>query len=333
MALGMISIVWFVSYIFDEEYLRDKSKSVLQKIISFFKSEYFKNFLIFGVISLILSLPQLFFWTFKQASGGNFLRFHFDWVNSQDNWVWFWIKNVGIVFILLIPALIRAKKDDWKFYSGALFLFVISELFLFQPNDYDNNKLFLIWYIFTVIIVSKYAVIIFEKMKEHRVREKWFFAGVFLFLATFSGLLTIAREELSNYVLFEGSHVQAAKFVEKNTPKDALFLTSNNHNNSIASLSGRSVFCGTSIYLYFHGVNYAQREGLTREMYANPANFAELSKANKIDYVYISNYERSTFKASSDSFSALYPAIFQSGDVIIFAVSERAKSFKINEKH
>ena len=43
-------------------------------------------------------------------------------------------------------------------------LFLIAELILFQPNDYDNNKLFYIAYMIAVIIVSEYLVSIYNKL-------------------------------------------------------------------------------------------------------------------------------------------------------------------------
>ena len=61
-------------------------------------------------------------------------------------------------------------------------------------------------------------------------------------------------------------------------------------------------------------------------MYTEPDKFASLAKKNKVDYVYISSYERSQFKTDGQYFRANYPLAFQSGEVEIFAVSDRAKN-------
>ena len=59
--------------------------------------------------------------------GESFLRFAPNAYNEAgDFWLWFWIKNVGIVFVLLIPAFIMASRKMKIVYSGAFLLFIIS---------------------------------------------------------------------------------------------------------------------------------------------------------------------------------------------------------------
>ena len=48
---------------------------------------------IYLVIILMLALPQLFNWTFSQASGSGFTTSHFNWSNQGDPYLWFYIKN------------------------------------------------------------------------------------------------------------------------------------------------------------------------------------------------------------------------------------------------
>ena len=69
----------------------------------------------FGGITLVLAMPQLFFWTFSQTSGNNsFLRYSFNWVNEADPYLWFYIKNWGIPFLFIIPAFFNTSKDNKK---------------------------------------------------------------------------------------------------------------------------------------------------------------------------------------------------------------------------
>ena len=42
---------------------------------------------IFLIVVLIFALPQLFMWTFSQASGDNFVRSHFNWSNNGDQYI------------------------------------------------------------------------------------------------------------------------------------------------------------------------------------------------------------------------------------------------------
>ena len=52
----------------------------------------------------------------------------------------------------------------------------------------------------------------------------------------------------------------AARWIEENTPADAVFLTGNQHNNAVAALTGRDIVCGTGSYLYFHGIDYSRQQ-------------------------------------------------------------------------
>ena len=72
--------------------------------------------------------------TFRQAGSGGFLRLHWNWANELDSWLWFYIKNLGLIFILLLPAFICARRESRLFYGGALLLWAISEFVVFQPN-------------------------------------------------------------------------------------------------------------------------------------------------------------------------------------------------------
>jgi hypothetical protein len=156
-------------------------------------------------------------------------------------------------------------------------------------------------------------------------------AGIILFTSTFSGLLTMARETVSTFVLFDKNMVDATNFIKPNTPKDALFISADNHNNAISSLTGRNILAGTPTFLFYHGVNFSERATDIAAMYKEPDKFDNLAKKNKVDYVYLSSYEKNQFNIDGQHFKLNYPLAFQSGEVEIFAISDRAKN-SINEK-
>ncbi len=312
LAVGIIAFTWFVVYFFKADD----------------KKEYFISWLICGIIAGVLALPQLFYWTFQQASEGGFLKLHFNWVNESDPWLWFWVKNVGIVFVLLIPAILSDLKKLY-IYSGALVIFIIAELIIFQPNLYDNNKLFYIWYIFSVIMVAGYIWTLFEKLKG--IKGRGLLLAIIVFLGRFSGILTVCREIVSGkqYLQYDSAEVEAAEFIKEQIPKDGLFLTGDQHLNPVAALAGRNIYSGTPIYLYFHGIDYSQRARAVENMYKDPLlikDFNENSSSNSyglgltIDYIYISDYEMRNYNAVPSDFEQHYPLVFQEGDIYIFAV-------------
>jgi len=305
LAFGVIAFVWFVIELIKE------TKRI----------EYIKKWLYFGIPVAILALPQLMFWTFSQATGDGFTRFHFNWANEGDIWLWFYIKNIGIVFILALPAFLSVSKRLQKIYIAPLVLFLIADFIVFQPNLYDNNKLFYMWYLFTVIIVVAFLLQIHSLLKP--LKARYLLLAFVIFAGTFSGLLTYGREFNSKTYLFSPAQQKAASFVNKNLPKDALFLTATNHLNTIAALTGRDIYCGSAIYIFFHGLDFHGREKEIKQMYTNKHQFAKLTREKKIDYVYLSVYERKKYGVSANYFKA-YPKIYDADGITIFAVSHKA---------
>ncbi len=309
LGLGILLSVWFIIYFFEEKN----------------KLEYIKNWLYFGIPVILLSFPQLFYWTLSQATSDNFIRYGFDWANDKDIWIWFWFKNVGVVFILLIPAIISSKKRNVLFYLGSAVLFVISDYIVFQPNPYDNNKLFLIWYAFSVIFVTVYLEKSLERI--NRLKEKYAILAIILFFGVFSGLLSIGREIVSEYELFSSEQVKAAEFIKANTPPDSLFASDNNHNNTISCLTGRNIILGSPIFLYYHGYNINDRQKSIEQLFRDIKYIDSFKDKYKIDYLYFSDYEKNKYKTNISDILALYPLIYNSGDIYIFAVSKRSIEF------
>lgn len=305
LGLGLFALAWFVAYFPKTE-----------------RREYFLNWLFFGGIALALALPQLFYWTFPQSTGGGFLKFHFDWANRGDPWLWFWIKNVGLVFILLGPALLSNVKRFGRLYSPALLVFLVADFVVFQPNDYDNNKLFYLWYMFSVIVVSAFLVDLYRRMEANLGRD--LLLGMLIMAGVYSGSLCIGREINSRYVQFDRYGVAAAEFAAQHTAKDALFLTANFHNNPIAALAGRNILLGSPCFVYFHGLNYQDRATQIQTMFVDKGRFQELSRQYGVDYVYLSNYERDQFHVLPNYFQE-YPQVYANEQVSIYAISERAK--------
>ncbi len=309
-AVGLVAIGWIIVTVI---------KNKMSKEIIF-------TWLKFGIPALVFAVPQLLIWTFNAAIGNeSFVRGIFNWCNENDNWLWFWVKNVGVAFILLPIAFLNTSKKNKMVYSGAIVIFIIAETLVFQPNTYDNNKLFLIWYAFTAIIVAEFMVDIYNKLKGIKGRQ--ILAGIMIFLCTNAAVLTMAREMISgfrpySYQLYGADMVAAADYINENAEKDALFLSYNNHNNVIASLTGRNIFCGAGTFLYFHGVGYGERESLLKQMFENADTFEYNKQKYGVDYVYISSYERGEYdNLIEEYFASKYPVVFSQGEVTIYKVN------------
>ncbi len=274
---------------------------------------------------LLLALPQLFFWTFGQVSQGGFVRGHFNWGNQGEFYLWFYLKNLGIPLLLITAGVCSCDRKKAPLFLPGLFLWWISELVVFTPNPYDNNKLLYAAYLLLCIGASDCVVAVFRKLLSLTTRSGasallWMWAVSILFFAVFSALLTLGREIVSDYQLYSASQTALAEYAETQTPPDAVYLTSTRHNNEIASLSGRNIVCGADVFLYFHGLDTTERKSDLRLMYEAPLEHMELFEKYNVDYVVISNYERNDYTVEETSFQTCFEEVFSQGDAVLYRV-------------
>jgi len=286
------------------------------------------NFLLYGGIAVVLALPQLLTWTFPQTVGGGSLAIRPNWVNWNghgliDEYFWFWIKNVGLVYLVMWPAARYAGKRGKMFAVGALLIYIIAEFIQFQPNPYDNNKLFYVAFIVMLPLCARYLVALYGKLSE--IPGRRIFAAVFLVVSLLSGGLSVVRECVSEYQLYGASEVRAVEFLKEESDGDAVVLTGTQHNNPVSSIGGMKIVCGTSSFLYYHGVDYYAQERAVRKMYEQPLYSGDLFAQYGVDYIYVSSSERYNYAIDYEAIEETYPLIYDDG-VRIYAVSERART-------
>lgn len=286
----------------------------------------FGCFMTYGLTAVLLAAPQLLTWTFPQTVGGGSLALRFNWVNNQgngrliDGYFWFWIKNVGLAYLFMVPAALSAKRGSLLrgLSLGALVIYAVAETIQFQPNPYDNNKLFYVAYMVMLLTLALYLVRLYTRLRG--VRGRAMLACLFIAASTVSAALSLARETISDYQLFSADEVQAAAYINENLPRDAVILTGDQHNNAVAALTGRRIVCGTGSYLYYHGIDYSAQQAAERQMLSDPSSSAALFTEYNVAYAYISSYERANFSADTAWFDENCTLLFSSGSVRLYAL-------------
>ena len=310
LALGLVAACWLVSSAVREKQSR----------------KWLLSWLAFGLPAVAFAVPQLLLWTFHSVGGNEqFLRWHVDWVNEgKENWLWFWLKNVGPLFLLAPLAFVFADRTRRAVFFPALLIFLLCEFVAFQPNVYDNNKLLYVSYALFCILSADLIVRAAEMIRPRFVRITAL--ALLLVLCTNAALFTLAREFVSGTEshairLFSASDTAAAAFIRENTAPDSLFLTASNHNNAVAALTGRNVFCGSPSFLFYHGLDYSARLDLEQKLLTDSESFARLHEELGIDYVYLGDYERGIVDCCAAYFDQNYPAVFRSGNVTIYQIN------------
>ena len=310
LALGLISIGWMI---YD---LCHRGKIM--------------PWMLYGGLTCLLAAPQLFGWTFQHTTGNTrFVYFQFNWVNNaggygmRDGYLWFWIKNIGVPFILLILSLFEKDRKRRFVSAGAFVIFVISELIIFQPNEYDNNKLFYVWWALCAVLAADYAVELYDRMKG--LRARYVLAGMMTVCCFATGTLSLAREVKSDYQMFSRSDVQLASWVEENTDKDDTFICWTQHINPVSALAGRDIVCGPGLWLYYHGYDLSARENDIRMFYQDPANNRHILEKYSVDYILLGGYEYNDAYANGAALADHYECVYEAPDgTRIFSAGEKA---------
>ncbi len=268
--------------------------------------------------ALALALPQLFTWTFRQVSSGGMVRGHFGWVIGDDNYLWFYLKNIGPVWVFALIGLLTADKRRFARYCPPMAIWFVAELIEFQPNDYDNNKLLYVGFLFLCCAAADCIWGLLELIPKKA--PQLVSAALLSALLAAPAALTVAREYVSRYELYGTGAMNLALFIDDQLPRDAVLMTDQRHNNEAAALAGRNIVCGSPIYLYYHGLNYYQQEWDLRTMYEEPGKNLELFKRHGVDYVLISDFEKKSYTVDTAWFDENLPKEFDDGGRILYRV-------------
>ena len=293
------------------------------------RQEIVLAYLLYAAIVLLLAVPQLLAFTFRQAfqenAGRAFIRFQFNWVNNpggqgmRDLYLWFYVKNIGLPFLALIAALFDRTPRNRRLFAMALPIILAAELIRFQPNEYDNNKLLYLAWLLCCLIVADWCVSLWDRLKK--LRSRYVIAVIAAVVTFLSAGLTVWRECVSDYVAFSREAVETGEFVRDRTEKDAVFLTGTQHLNPVFAIGGKTVVCGPDLWLYWHGFDTGERKEDLRLFYENPDEYPEIPQKYNVDYIYVSSYERSDYNVDEEALDRNYRKVFENGEATIWKVA------------
>ena len=146
--------------------------------------------------------------------------------------------------------------------------------------------------------------------------------AVLLFaLMTATGAASVNRELHLSWLMFSREDLELADFVRAHTRKDALFLTSDKHNNPVACLSGRRILMGYRGWLWSHGIDYHPREQDIMAIYSGSERALDLLIRYGIDYVLIEQDKTADFHENVAFFAAHFQPVYGSAHYILFDVA------------
>ncbi|MGB7209059.1 MAG: hypothetical protein WBD27_10405 [Pyrinomonadaceae bacterium] len=318
---------------------------VVTAFLFFFRMEKWRDWTGFGIGVCLMAIPQLL-WSISGSATETtkFFDWHFGWDSGDANFVWFWIKNTGLLFPLLAfgiysvystqrhedagnetgksekvkgadSSLIPHPSSLFLFYLPFAFLFLISNVAKLAPWEWDNIKVLIYWYVGSIPFVA-FAV---SWMWRKATAAKIIAAACFVVLI-FSGSLDVWRT-VSGQIksrVFDSEAVMVAERIKRATPPHALILNAPTYNSAIV-LTGRQSLMRYPGHLGSHGIDYAVRERDVKSIYSGGANADELMRKYGIEYVLISPEERSSV-AANEQFFKKFSVIAEAGQYKVYKV-------------
>lgn len=267
---------------------------------------------------VVLALPQ-FLWLTAGVDSTKSLRPILGWANDSDHAVWFWLKNAGLFLPLLAVAfwkLPRQRAGLWKPFAGAaLGVFIISNLVVFQPWEWDNSKLLAYWLLLSVPGVAAWLVLVAQRMRFGKL-----IAGTLVVLLCAAGALDVGKAvnwQRSKVEMFGTEAQRIAAAVRARTEPDSVFLTAQDPNNAISGIAGRRIVLGYVGWIWSYGIDYGDREFDIGRMFSGSEAAPELLKKYDVDYVVIGPAERAEkrFQVNEQYFAERYE-VWQRFDVV-----------------
>lgn len=294
-----------------------------------------KTWIMFGVGVAVIAIPELL-WSMSGSASetAKFFEWHFGWDKRDDNVLWFWVKNTGIVIPVVIAGiwvyLTQSRKDakDAKaedqgpktqylllFYLPFVALFIISNAAKLAPWEWDNIKVLIYWFVGSIPLIALAIAWTWEQTGLAKVVA----AACFVVL-TLGGALDVWRTASGQIKtrVFEREAMQVAAGIKQKTEPNALFLNAPTYNSAVV-LSGRRSLMRYSGHLSSHGIDYLPREDDVKRIYEGGGVADILMRKYNIEYVLISPEEINSMNANEDFFRK-YPVIAEAGPYRVYKI-------------
>lgn len=259
-----------------------------------------RKWFLFFVPAFILSLPQVLYLS-GHIGGGSFFKPNFGWMAGKENFLWFWLKNTSLFWLLVIGGFVTiftARNSHFPlrlgFYSlPFLILFLLPNLVLFAPWNWDNIKILIYWFLGTTPIAALGLTWLYENGRFKTLSRVGFFIIMF-FLVAAGGIdvFKYAIPPLTEWKEFSAEEIKLSRRISVETPQNAVFLTAPTFNHPVF-ISGRKSLMGYPAHIWSHGYSDAhRREQDVQTMLKGKSNAIALINTYKPSYVTIGPHER-----------------------------------------
>jgi hypothetical protein len=287
---------------------------------------------LFLVPAALIGLPQVVMILPLAAYSHGFLRLQPGWLASTAdtqyhlNVVVFWVLNTALLIPLALASYFigrGGKPGMIRFLAPAWALFILPNIVVLQPWDWDNTKWF-VWWAMPAAIMA--ALVLGQMVRRGPAMAA--VAALLLLVTTASGILDVTRAAQPSlpgvsFRLLDNDELRVAAWARDHTPQSAIFLTGWQNNHPILTLSEREIVMGYPGWVWTWGLPPDQRQADVRTMFQGGSGSEALLRQYHVSYVVIGPEEMDATNgpgADLAYFRAHHHTVFQSREYQIFSV-------------
>lgn len=277
------------------------------------------NWVVFFSTALLISLPLLLY--FSSGVSSSFLRLSPLWMSNGNvlSWVRFWLNNIGVMVILIPISFLSAPKRVKLFSIPFFVLFILANIIIFQPYDWDNRKFLHYWYFMSSGLVA-HAIVTRWHNATATIKAFLICIVCVAIISGFHDAFNLTAFAYQKYRLFSVDDISFAQNVRTATRSDAVFLTTN-RNSWFSMLIGRQLVMGFPFWLQSYGFNTNNREREFLDMYQGSDTATKLLRKYSVSYVVIGDRERETIPDVNETFyGSRFPVFMHNADTVIYDV-------------
>lgn len=253
-----------------------------------------EHWLYFLLPALVLGIPEVLYYLRGGSESGSFLRLAPRWMAGEQNFLWYWFLNTGLLIPVTIAGLflMETKKEIKVLAISGLAIFSLANLFLFAPWAWDNFKLFVYFLVFLLPLVS----LVCANLLAHPWLGVSGRIGLVVLislhlLAAGLDMWKLALPTAREWQEWDKPGIEFAQAVQDKTRAGERVLTAANHNSPIV-LAGRPRYLGFAAHVWSHGGDPWDREKAVKEFYEGRLDrLPDVQPA----YVVVSPQERGSF--------------------------------------
>jgi hypothetical protein len=277
-----------------------------------FSYREWRKWLLFGIPATLISTIVYSVFLRSTVGATSFFTWHPGWFIQTGvfDWILFWLKNWGLFFILSIfgTILLRNNRSQLIVTCGWWVIFLVANLVQFQPQTWDNSKLFA--WVYLGLAVP--AVVMLQNLWQQKHIFAKALVGVLIFISSISGavdLIHMLDFQRNTYRMLTSEEIEIGQWVQRNTDPAAVFLTPELVSNPIPMISGRSVVMGYSGWVFSYGFPYTDRKQAIESVFAgNNSSVTAIQNIVPVHYLYVPGSETAAVAIYSENIVFENPA-------------------------